>query len=165
MIKKILNKSKCDSKSHLDSNISCVRCGKSICPKCIVHSPVGVRCGSCGESSLAALNQISTLLFFKTLFISSFTAGTIGLVSVVFSSVYFYLYWINWLWILIAAYLIYEIIDKISGYKRGFKIQLIGMFGLSLFIVTQLLLTNYYLNIFTLLVVIVSFYFVFLKLK
>ena len=161
MIKKLFDKSRCNSK-HSDSNIFCVRCGVPICPKCIVHSPVGVRCISCGKSSLSVLNKMSFSLFLKTLFVSSFSGLLMGYILLIMSSTY--LYWIHWIGVLFAAYAISEIVYRISEYKRGFKVQLIGSLGLGICICIQLFSSGYF-SVFTLLVGGISFYFVILKLR
>ena len=161
MIKKLFDKSRCNSK-HSDSNIFCVRCGVAICPKCIVHSPVGVRCISCGKSSLSVLNKMSFSLFLKTLFVSSFSGLLMGYILLIMSSTY--LYWIHWIGVLFAAYAISEIVYRISEYKRGFKVQLIGSLGLGICICIQLFSSGYF-SVFTLLVGGISFYFVILKLR
>ncbi|MBK16114.1 MAG: hypothetical protein CL770_05450 [Chloroflexi bacterium] len=161
MIKKFFDRSKCNSK-HSNANIFCVRCSIPVCPKCIVHSPVGVRCISCGKSSLSVLNKMSIGLFLKTLFISVFSGLLIGYVLLIMSDIY--LYWIHWIGVLFAAYAISEIVYKISEYKRGFKVQLIGSLGLGVCICVQLFFSGYF-SVFTLIVGGISFYLIMLKLR
>ena len=162
MIKKLIDKSRCNSNEHKNANIFCSRCGLSVCPKCIVHSPVGVRCISCGKSSLSVLNKMSIDLFVRTLFISSMAGVVIGYILTIMSSMYFY--WIHWIGMIFAAYAISEIVYKISGYKRGLKVQFIGSFALTICICIQLFFPGY-ISVFTLLIGIVSFYLVVLKLR
>ena len=33
----------------LETGLSCSRCGRSICPSCMVQAPVGIRCKECGR--------------------------------------------------------------------------------------------------------------------
>lgn len=33
-----------------ETNLSCGRCGEAVCPRCLVHAPVGVRCPECAEA-------------------------------------------------------------------------------------------------------------------
>lgn len=162
MIKKLIDKSRCNSSEHENANIFCVRCDVSVCPKCIVHSPVGVRCISCGKSSLTVLNKMSIGLFGMTLFISSAAGIIIGCILMIMSSMY--LYWIHWIGMIFAAYAISEIVYKVSGYKRGLKVQFIGFFALTICICIQLFFSGY-VSVFTLLIGIVSFYLVVLKLR
>lgn len=162
MIKKLFDKSRCYSNQHDNAKIFCVRCSIPVCPKCIVHSPVGVRCISCGKSSLSVLNKMPKYLFAKTLFISSFAGLVLGFILLMMSSIY--LYWIHWIGMVFSAYAISEIVSKVSGYKRGLKVQFIGSFALTICICVQLFFSGY-ASVFTLLIGIVSFYFIVLKLR
>ena len=36
--------------SDVETGLSCSRCGKYICPQCLVQAPVGIRCRECGKS-------------------------------------------------------------------------------------------------------------------
>jgi hypothetical protein len=43
----------CARHSDTETNLRCSRCEALICPRCLVHGPVGVRCPDCaGESTL-----------------------------------------------------------------------------------------------------------------
>ena len=101
-------------------------------------------------------------LFLKTLFVSSFSGLVMGYILLIMSSTY--LYWIHWIGVLFAAYAISEIVYRISEYKRGFKVQLIGSLGLSICICIQLFFSGIF-SMFTLLVGVISFYFVIFKLR
>jgi len=39
----------CARHNETPTNLRCSRCGTPICPQCLVHSPVGVRCPDCGK--------------------------------------------------------------------------------------------------------------------
>lgn len=34
-----------------ETGLSCSRCGKNICPQCMVQAPVGIRCRDCGQGA------------------------------------------------------------------------------------------------------------------
>jgi len=38
---------KCAAHPDVETNLSCGRCGRPICPKCMVQAPVGPRCSGC----------------------------------------------------------------------------------------------------------------------
>lgn len=40
---------KCACRSGIETNLSCSKCGRPICPKCLVQTPVGARCPSCAN--------------------------------------------------------------------------------------------------------------------
>ena len=39
----------CATHPHVETGLSCGRCGKPICPRCSVSTPVGFRCESCAQ--------------------------------------------------------------------------------------------------------------------
>ena len=40
----------CNWHSGIETRLSCGKCGRHICKKCLVHSSVGIRCSECGEA-------------------------------------------------------------------------------------------------------------------
>ena len=39
----------CHWHAEAETRISCSRCGKYVCPQCMVQAPVGIRCRECGQ--------------------------------------------------------------------------------------------------------------------
>ena len=39
----------CHWHAQAETRISCSRCGKYVCPQCMVQAPVGIRCRECGQ--------------------------------------------------------------------------------------------------------------------
>ena len=39
----------CATHPNVDTELSCGKCGKAICPRCMVHTPVGGRCRECSQ--------------------------------------------------------------------------------------------------------------------
>jgi hypothetical protein len=37
----------CATHPNVETELSCGKCGKAICPRCLIHSPVGARCREC----------------------------------------------------------------------------------------------------------------------
>ena len=40
---------KCATHPNVETNLGCGKCGKPICPKCLVQTPVGARCLDCAR--------------------------------------------------------------------------------------------------------------------
>ncbi|MDP1808427.1 MAG: hypothetical protein Q8L35_02695 [Actinomycetota bacterium] len=40
---------KCESHPDVETNIRCANCDRPICPKCMVYTPVGVKCPDCAR--------------------------------------------------------------------------------------------------------------------
>ena len=39
----------CATHPNVETELACSRCGKAICPRCLVHTPVGARCRECAN--------------------------------------------------------------------------------------------------------------------
>jgi hypothetical protein len=39
----------CATHPNVETELACGRCGKPICPRCLVYTPVGVRCCDCAQ--------------------------------------------------------------------------------------------------------------------
>ena len=39
----------CATHPAVETELACSRCGKAICPRCMVHTPVGARCRECAN--------------------------------------------------------------------------------------------------------------------
>jgi hypothetical protein len=39
----------CVTHPDVETELGCSRCGKAICPRCLVHTPVGARCRECAN--------------------------------------------------------------------------------------------------------------------
>ena len=40
---------KCATHPDVETELACARCGKPICPRCLVYTPVGARCRDCAQ--------------------------------------------------------------------------------------------------------------------
>jgi len=40
---------RCATHPEIETNLKCGKCGKPICPKCLVQTPVGARCRDCAR--------------------------------------------------------------------------------------------------------------------
>ncbi len=50
----------CQRHKDVETSVSCGRCGNPICPSCMVHAPVGVRCLDCARTRPLPTFDVST---------------------------------------------------------------------------------------------------------
>lgn len=43
---------KCATHPGVPTNLRCSRCDTPVCPQCLVHAAVGIRCGECGKGTV-----------------------------------------------------------------------------------------------------------------
>ena len=49
----------CATHPNVETELACGRCGKPICPRCLVYTPVGVRCRDCAQVRRIPTYQVS----------------------------------------------------------------------------------------------------------
>ncbi len=112
----------CKRHSGVETSIACGRCGDAICPQCMVHAPVGVRCPDCGRSRPAPTFDVSPMFMARGI-----GAGVIvGIVGGIVTSVAVWNVPIPYLLpglIVVLGYLIGETISLTTNRKRGTRLK------------------------------------------
>lgn len=49
----------CATHPSVETELACGKCGKAICPRCLVHTPVGARCRACANVRRLPVYHIS----------------------------------------------------------------------------------------------------------
>ena len=57
---------KCDTHPKIETNLRCGKCGKPICPKCMVQTPVGARCPDCAKLHKLPTYRVSAKYYLKS---------------------------------------------------------------------------------------------------
>lgn len=119
---------RCSYHPSVMTRLRCSRCGKPICPKCSVRTPVGLRCPECaGVRGLPTYRTDSTSLV-KAIGTGFAVALAVGLIWGYIPNWNFYLS-------LLLGFSIAESINKVAKGKRGRDLQVVGiaavLFGLA----------------------------------
>ncbi len=56
---------KCATHPSTETSLRCGKCGKPICPKCLVQTPVGARCRECANARRLPIYEVSALQYLK----------------------------------------------------------------------------------------------------
>src|SRR3954467_2132961 len=67
----------CPRHRAVETYLRCSRCGVPICPKCLVHTPVGARCPNCGKPDRAPSRQM-LLLYARAAAVGLGIAAAVG---------------------------------------------------------------------------------------
>ena len=83
----------CAQHKDTQTNLRCGRCDTPVCPRCMVHGPVGVRCPDCGKPPKLPQFEVSTPLMLRAIGASLVIgiAGGIALLFVLSFGLFFYL--------------------------------------------------------------------------
>ena len=122
---------KCATHPDMETNLRCGKCGKLICPRCLVQTPVGARCPECARPVNVPTFSVSAPYYLRAI--------GIGLGMAVVSGAAWWLidriipfFSFNILLAYAASYAISEAISRGVNHKRGRILAVIA--GLALVI-------------------------------
>ena len=117
----------CPRHKDTPTGLHCGRCETPVCPQCMVHGPVGVRCPDCGKPPKLPQFEVSTPLVLRAIGASLFT-GIVGGFVLLFVLGY------GLLFDLIASAGLGFLVSEATGYaanrKRGPVLAIIAVVGI-----------------------------------
>lgn len=148
----------CAKHPTTESNLTCGRCDKPICPQCMVHAPVGLRCEDCANLQRLPTFNVSTGYLVRAIGVGLALAIAGG----VFWSIFAWLARLGTLLDNIAivglAYLIAEGISITVNRKRGRGLKFVAAGSVVVAAAIVLISSGTFLNIFDLLAVAIAIY-------
>lgn len=102
------------------TRLRCSRCGKPICPRCMVGSPVGYRCPECARGPRPAIYDPSTSGLVKAAAVGFVVSAGLGFFWGSYPSWGFYM-------ALLLGFGVAESIAKAADYKRGPELRALSM--------------------------------------
>jgi len=116
---------KCATHPGVETNLTCGKCGKPICPKCMVQTPVGARCPECARLQRLPTFRVSTSYYLRAVGAGlglGIAGGLIwGLIQSLFS--FFYL---NLLLAPALGYAVSELLSRVVNRKRSTGLAVIA---------------------------------------
>ncbi len=109
----------CATHPDVETVVSCGRCDRPVCPKCMIFTPVGVRCRDCAQ--LRRLPQYTITLRVYARIIPGAVALALGvgfLLSLVPG--------VGFLGGIMVGFLVSEGLRRVSGYKQGREMEVIA---------------------------------------
>lgn len=128
----------CICGSDHDTSLRCSKCGKPICPKCLVQTPVGARCPECARLYKLPTYSVSTAHYLIAAAATLVLAVAVGLVwGPVAKKVP--VFDLNLLLAPAAGYVIGEVTSRAVNRKRSKGLAAIGAGGVALSYLINLL--------------------------
>jgi hypothetical protein len=131
---------RCSYHPDVMTGLRCSRCGKPICPRCGVRTPVGLRCPDCAGVRGLPTYSTSTDLLLKAAGAGMLVAIAVGIVWPFAPAWKFYL-------CLILGFGVAEAMAKASREKRGLDLQIVGFVCVTVGIVLSRVLLARHLGI------------------
>ena len=68
---------RCATHPDVETGLACSKCGKPICPRCLVQTPVGARCAQCAKLSKLPTFRLSHIDYIKAILVG-IAAAVVG---------------------------------------------------------------------------------------
>ena len=147
----------CARHAGTETKLSCGRCGVLVCPQCMVHAHVGIRCPDCARVRPVPTYDVSPAFMARAIGAGAVLAIVGG--AVVIASYKFFVP-IPLLWALIGGlgYVVGEGISLAANRKRGKKLKFVAGGAVLVAVTAITLVTGVTLDLFGMLASGVAFY-------
>jgi len=120
----------CARHPDVETALECGRCGTPICPRCMIHTPGGIRCPDCAKLRRPPMYELAPVDYAKALGVGVVLAAVLGFIGAILFPVGGF----RGLFLLLALFvgsavggLVGEAIHRVTNGKRGMAMQLIGV--------------------------------------
>ena len=147
----------CARHPDTETNLSCGKCGIQVCPRCMVHAHVGIRCPDCARVRPVPTYDVSGAMLARA--IGAGAALAIVGTTIVIASYRFFVP-IPLLWALIGGlgYVVGEGISVAANRKRGQRLKFVAAGAVLVAVTAITFATGVTLSLFGLLASGVAFY-------
>ena len=128
---------KCATHPDVETNLRCGKCGKPICPKCLVQTPVGARCPDCAKPYKLPTFQVTTRYYLRAAGTALGMAIVCGLVWGVIIGLLHIVY-LNFLLAPGTGYAIGEVVSLSVNRKRGTGLAVVAGIAVAISYVVSL---------------------------
>ena len=145
----------CSFNPGVETALGCGRCGKFICPKCMIQTSVGARCPECARVTKHPTFDVTPSYYLR----AAMVGGTLGIVGGVIWGLLSLVTPFSGILAIGMGYLMGEAVSVASNRKRGTGLAVIAGGGMALAILASGLASSFYLsNPFWLVMVAVAVY-------
>jgi len=116
---------KCAAHPEVETNLRCGKCGKPICPRCMVQTPVGARCQECAKLYKLPTYRVSTKYYLRAAGAALGMAIVGGVIWGAIASVLPFFYF-NLLLAPGVGYAIGEVVSLSVNRKRGTGLAIVA---------------------------------------
>jgi hypothetical protein len=123
---------RCYYHPNVETNLACGKCGRYVCPRCMVQTPVGVRCPECVQLRRLPTFDVRASHYLRAALAGGVLGGGMGAIWGLITP------WLNFFWalhyavVLGIAYLVGEGISLSVNRKRGTGLAVIVAISLAL---------------------------------
>jgi hypothetical protein len=122
----------CATHPAIETELACSRCGKAICSRCLIQTPVGARCRECANVRRIPTYNISGLLFAQAIGAGLGTGAAVGVAWWWFNAYNIIYIFFGVLLGVVLGYAIGEAVAVAANRRAGPPLQAIAVAGVVL---------------------------------
>ncbi len=127
----------CPNHRDTPTTLQCSKCAELICPSCLVHTSVGVRCRDCAQVRTGAAFGVSTPILARVMVSSLILGIALGLIFVVLEPQLERRVLLDALALGIAGYIIGEATNRLTNRAGGRTLKIVAAGGVVVAILTS----------------------------
>jgi hypothetical protein len=118
---------RCATHPSVETDLACGKCGKAICPRCLVHTPVGARCRGCANIRRLPTYNISAQFMLRGLAGAAVSGAVLGgLWAIIpFGAGFYFGLFVG----LGLGYAVGEVVSVAANRKAGPPLQVVAALG------------------------------------
>ena len=152
----------CDWHPDVETGLSCGKCGKGTCTRCLVHASVGIRCPECGKASKIPTFEVRPIAYARAALVGAIVAiggrALWGLVNLILINLGLVIFASSALPGLVVGYAAGELVNAAVNAKRSKGLAYItGGSVVGAFVLAQILYSGH-VGFFGLIVLAVALY-------
>lgn len=109
----------CATHPEVETVVSCGRCDRPVCPKCMIFTPVGVRCRDCAQLRRLPQYTLTPRVYTRVIVGAVVLALGVGFLLSFIPG-------IGFLGGIVVGFLVSEGLRRVSGYKQGREMEIIA---------------------------------------
>ncbi len=152
----------CPRHPRTETNLRCGRCDELVCPQCMVHTPVGVRCKDCAQTRRVPTYDVSASFMARAVFAGVAIAVGGGVLFAILDSFLYSVAFLPTIAVIGLGYAIGEGISRAVNRRRGGRIQWVA--GGSM-LLAYVIITVFSPTVFGFFALIVAFYLAIIKVR
>ena len=122
----------CATHRNVETGLSCGRCGKFICPRCMIQTPVGSRCNDCARVRKSPVFDVSATQYLLASIVAVGFGGLLGVVGSILRLEFGHFPFVTGILAAGVGYLLGESVSRVTNRKRGVGLAIIAAAGVGI---------------------------------
>ena len=125
----------CARHRRVQTTLRCGRCDTPICPQCLVHGAVGIRCPDCGQPSRLPTYDVSPGRLAFALAVAIITGAASGAIAGAGSAIIYaggipFAFLVPWAAFIFVGFVVGEVTSLAANRKRGVQLKIVALVGM-----------------------------------